>query len=424
VEFVEQAPTDSRAKALLDLALQQIGEMRKADAKATPDLLKLQERALTLATSVFHDSKWRYAQARTLEDNGKLEEAARIFGDLPDTDPNYLDARFQLLSIATTRFGQLPANASEADVRAAAKTLFDTCTQFVQLLDHPPATADPAAVARAKAYRANIWLIETSTAISPAVKQTDVAFDRLDKLDAVKDQLSPAQQAAVLRYRIQAYQLAGQSQKAFDAVQQYAKSQGRDANGIIHQFALSTIQEMGQVEKSNPGRAKQLAEYVVKLLQPLIDDASQDKSQKATAYGYEQLQADMMIRAGQYTQAQALATKLIGENGQDLLNNMIEARAIFARARDTDDKKAYAESEDYFGRILPKVNNGSESYWECWLRILESKESLAGADATETIRKRLNDLHAAFGPSLGGETFKDEFTAFAKKYDVATTTAP
>ena len=207
-------------------------------------------------------------------------------------------------------------------------------------------------------------------------------------------------------------------------MQQYAKSQGRDANGIIHQFALSTIQEIGQVETNNPGQARQLADYVVKLLQPLIDDASQDKSQKATAYGYEQLQADMMIRAGQYTQAQAQANKLIGENGQDLLNNMIEARAIFARARDSDDKKAYAEAQDYFGRILPKVNNGSESYWESWLRILESKEALAGGDATETIRKRLNDLHAAFGASLGGETFKDEFTAFAKKYDVATTTAP
>ena len=200
VEFVEQAPTDSRAKAaLLDLALQQIGEMRKGASKATPELLKLQEQALTLATSVFHDSKWRYAQARTLEDNGKLTEAAKIFGDLPETDPNYLDARFQLVSIATARFGQLPANAPEADVRAAAKILFDACTQFVQLLDHPPATADPEAVARAKAYRANIWLIETSTALGPAVKQTDVAFDRLDKLDGVKEQLSPAQQAAVLR---------------------------------------------------------------------------------------------------------------------------------------------------------------------------------------------------------------------------------
>ncbi len=424
VEFVEQAPTDSRAKAVLDLALQQIGEMRKGGAKATPELLQLQERALTLATSVFHDSKWRYAQARTLEDNGKVVEAAKIFGELPETDANYLDARFQLVSIATTRFSQLPEKAPEGDVRTAAKELFETCTQFVQLLDHPPATVDPEAVARAKAYRANIWLIETSTALSPAVKQTDVAFDRLDKLDSVKDQLSAAQQAAVLRYRIQAYQLTGQSQKAFDAVQEYAKSQGRDANGIIHQFALSTIQEIGQVEKSDPSQAKQLAEYVVKLLQPLIDDASHDEKEKATAYGYKQLQADMMIRAGQYAPAQELADKLIAENGQDLLNNMIEARAIFGRARDAEDKKAYAEAEDYFGRILPKVTNGSESYWECWLRILESKEALAGAgaDASDTIRKRLNDLHAAFGPSLGGETFKDEFAGFAKKYDVATTT--
>ncbi|HUO07418.1 MAG TPA: hypothetical protein VM008_03890 [Phycisphaerae bacterium] len=423
VEFVQLAPTDSRAKAILDLALQQIGELRKGSGKQeSPELMQLQERALTLATSAFHDSRWQFAQARTLEDNGKLAEAAKMFSALPDSDPNYLDARFQLVSIATTRFNQLPATAGQADVRAAATDLFNACTQFVAILDHPPATANQEAVARAKAYRADIWLIETSTALHPAVKQMDVAIDRLGKLEAMKDQLSPAQQAAVLRYRVQVYQLTGQADKAFETVQEYAKTQGKDANGIIHQMALSMVQEVEQAEKSDPSRAKQLAQYVVKLLDPLIEAALHDEKLKANAYGYQQLQADMMIRAGQYQQAQDLAGQLIGENGQDLLNNMIEARAIFARARDTGDKKAYGEAEDYFGRILPKVINGSDSYWECWLRILESKEALAGADASETIRKRLNDLRAAFGPTLGGDAFKEEFARFAGKYEPAATT--
>ncbi len=97
VEFVEQAPTDARAKQLLDVALQQIGELRKGpvgNAQTRADLLNLQSRALALATGTFHDMRWRYAEGRTLEDLGKLEEAAGIFSAIAPEDKNYLDARF------------------------------------------------------------------------------------------------------------------------------------------------------------------------------------------------------------------------------------------------------------------------------------------------------------------------------------------
>jgi hypothetical protein len=419
VEFAEQAPQDARAKPLLDLALQQIGELRKSAAatgKTDPALAELEGRALALATNNFQDTRWRYAQARTLEDAGKLADAAKIFSEIPADDKNYLDARFRLVAIATTRFNALPAAAPAPDVQAAAKDLFAACAQFLSLLDNPPPSIDPETLARAKTYRLDIWLIETSTALNPLVKQPDLALDRLTKLDAEKSQLNPAQQEALLRYRIQAYQLAGQPEKAFATVQAYAKSHGTDANQLIRTMAYSTLQEISAAEKTDPDHAKELARYVIKLLDPLIEAASKDPAQQSAAYDYQKLQSDMLMRAGQFADAQALAAKLKTQRPDDLFNYMTDARALFEQARDHADPKLYAQASEEFTRILPQVPNGSQSFWECWLRILQSKEALGGPDAASSITKSLNDLHAGFGDKIGGDVYKEEFATLLTRF--------
>ncbi len=304
------------------------------------------------------------------------------------------------------------------DLRAAAAHLFEACSQFVAILDHPPASIDTDSVARAKAYRVDIWLIETATALNTGVKQPDIALDRLAKLDAVKEQLTPAQKTAVLRYRIQAYQSAGEPEKAFAVVQEYAKAQGTEANEIIRTMAYSTLQEIADAEKTNPEQARRLAHYVVKLMEPLIQATDADPAQKDLAYDYRKLQSDMLLRAGELKEAQSLAVKLETDRPQDLFNYMTEARSLFEQARGTADSKLYAQAEDEFTRILPQLTNGGDSFWECWLRILQAKEILAGPDAGETIKKRLNDLRAGFGDKLGGEKYKAEFSRLAGKYGV------
>jgi hypothetical protein len=414
VEFAEQAPHDPRAKPLLELALQQIGDLRKATAasgKPDPQLVELEGRALALATNNFQDSRWRYAQGRTLEDAGKLAEAAQVFSQIPADDKNYFDARFRLVAIATARLNALPVGAPEADVRTAAADLFSACSQFEALVDNPPSSMNAETLVRAKAYRLNIWLIETAAALNPVVKKTDVAFDRLDKLEAEKNQLSAAQQEALLRYRIQAYQLAGQPDKAFDVVQAYTHAHGTAANDVIRTMAYSTLQEIASIEKSDPQRARDLARYAIKLLDPLIQAASKDPAQQSALYDYEKLQSDMFMRAGQFADAQALAVKLETERPADVFNNLTEARAIFEQARASGDVKLYAQAEAKFTTILPQLTNGGDGFWECWLRILQARNAIQPGDPEGAIQKRLSDLRAGFGDKMGGEKFQQEFAA-------------
>jgi len=65
-----------------------------------------------------------------------------------------------------------------ASIQAAAQEVFKACSAFIDLLDHPPASADKEAVAKAQGYRYDIWIIEAATALNAAVHQADVALDR------------------------------------------------------------------------------------------------------------------------------------------------------------------------------------------------------------------------------------------------------
>ena len=127
VEFAELAPGDPRAKAMAELALQQIGELRKiaGGTALPPDLVALSTRALHLSADTFGDARWKYAEARNFEDAGKSAEATAIYQSLPADDRNYLDARYRLVVLSTSRFSQLPAAAADTQVKAAAEDVFE-----------------------------------------------------------------------------------------------------------------------------------------------------------------------------------------------------------------------------------------------------------------------------------------------------------
>ena len=115
--------------------------------------------------------------------------------------------RYQLVSIATIKFGKLTAaKAADSDIQSAATQLFNTCGLFISLLDHP-GKLPPEAVNNLKVYRTDILMVEASTALHPAVKRVDQAKEYLDQLDKVRATLPALQQGAILRFRIQQLQM-------------------------------------------------------------------------------------------------------------------------------------------------------------------------------------------------------------------------
>jgi tetratricopeptide (TPR) repeat protein len=432
LDFVKSAPKDPRSKELLSVAMAQIGELKKVAAQTkTPlsdDTNNLIAEALALSTGEFKDKRFRYAQGRNLEDSGKLVEAAKVYAQIETDDNNYIDARFRLVGIATTRLGQLTgAKASNAEVSEAANDLFKACSQFLALLDNPPKNMPREVLDRAPTYRTGILMVEASTALNPSVKRPEIAIDRLDKLDKIKDQLTDLQKGAVLRYRIQAYQMNGQVDKIMPLLTTYASTTGQNPIAVFQGLAVSTVQEIEQVKNTDPEQAKRLADFVVKLFDPIIEQAVNDtkaatdpkvkEQHKKTAFDLKQIKAEMMVRAGDYKGAAELCKQLIEEDPGDIRSYMNEARATFLKAQADKSNQDYKVAQDYFTRIVHKVTPGVDAYWECWLRIIECTETLGGQAASDEIKKRLSDL-AASSSKFGGEVHRTRFMELASKYGV------
>jgi hypothetical protein len=421
VAFAELAPNDPRSRPLVELALQQIGELRKIAGSANqtegvlpPELRPLAERALHLSADIFGDTRWKYAQARMLEDADQSAQAAAIYDAVPQDDRNYLDARYRLVRLAAARFSQATGK-EQSTVAAAADELFKTAARFLDVLDHPPAAAPKDVLDHARAYCYDIWILEAAAALDPSVKQINLAIELLDKLEQNRVQLTESQKGLVLRYRIQAYQLAGQADKAFTVVQEYAQSTGQDAIAVIRAMALSTMEEINKVEPTNPQEARRLASYLAKLLDPIIQQSEKD-GKADTAYEYKLIQIDMLTRAGQFKDAQTLAISL--QSKKDIRANLAEARSIFAEAQSTRDKDEFAKAQDYFSRILVQLTPGSETFWECWLKTVQSMEARQTSNAAEEIKRALSDLKAIYGTKFGGDLLKPDFTRLATKYGI------
>src|SRR6185437_14362261 len=105
------------------------------------------------------------------------------------------------------------------------------------------------------------------------------------------------------------------------------------------------------------------ASEAVNLLKSLITSSGDSPD----VYVYKQILADTMIRAGQGKEAKDLYVELQKQKPPDLLNFIGEARAAYVAGE-------YAYAHDLLVRIIEKLPQGSESYWEAWLRIIQSNE--------------------------------------------------
>ena len=425
VAFAAMAPQDSRARQVVNLALEQIGQLRKARGAATQEapgasvqdaeLTALATQALDLATKTFGDKQWIYAQGRLLEDAGKTADAAAVYEKISVEDANYLDAHYRLVTIAAGRFSALEGKGTPAQQQQAAADLFAACAQFSELLDHPPAATPPEILAAARANRFNIWLVEIATALSPAVKKTDIALDRLDKLEQAKDQLTPAQRQTVLRQRIEALEMAGQPEKAQQAVDDFVKGGGKDAIAALEEMALTAADQIDATEARDPEQARRLAGFVVELLAP-VSREEQTLGEADQAFEYRLVEADMMVKAGEFAEAEKLTNELQKDRPDDIRGFMAQARAIFGEAQAKHDAAKFAEAQDYFTRILARLSPGGEGFWEAWLRIIQSMQAQNG-DAAQ-IKTRLGDLKGVYGEKFGGGKYKGDFAKLAEKYGV------
>ena len=188
--------------------------------------------------------------------------------------------------------------------------------------------------------------------------------------------------------------------------------------GVVRGMALATVDEIDKT--TDPQEVKKLAGFVVILLNPLVRQATAD-GKSDNAFEYQLIQVDMMVKAGQYKEAQALAVKLQEqeerENKKDVRPYLADARAMFAEAQATvpADAKQYAKVQDYFTRILAKLSPGSETFWEAWLRIVQSMEAQGGANSRQEIKSRLGDLKAVYGGKFGGERLGGEVGKLAEE---------
>lgn len=398
IEFAEKFPGDARAPDAARLALAQLTEFRKA-AENSPEVQQLTLRALAVAIEKLGQKNLLFAKGLALEEMKQRAQAAQIYGSIARNDEHYLDARYRLLRIAVEELADLQAaHAQEDKQKLAAKSLINYCADYLAEVEKLPPSAPQ------RKYIPDIWLIETGVNLEP-LGQPAAALKRLGDLESRAGELPPATVGAILRCKVQAYQMAGNAGKAADAVKDFAARFPQEAPEFIRQMVAQQTQEIARLEKTDQDKAGQLAAGVAGLLDPLTAVSQADEAKKKDAYTYRQLKADMLARGGRGAESQQLWNQLQLERPADLYNFLGEARAMFVT-------RQYDLARDLFSRILPKVPVGSESYWECYLRIVQSDE-LRGKPVDA---KRLKDLKVVYGDAVGGREFKNEFAALLKKY--------
>jgi hypothetical protein len=408
LRFVQQAPDDARARQVMNLTLAQLGALHKANT-ASDAVTALTDQALTLATNTLGMTQWLYARGTALEESGDLAAAAAAYAAVPGNESTYLDAQYRLLRVAVARLHTPAAATGPAAPPAAtpeqrsreARELLARIRQYFTLVAH----ADPPAQTRLAPYLLDLRLVQATLELSP-LEDPQAALEALSTLEreaAVGGvPLAPTLQTAILRCRVQAYEQAHQTDQALATL---AKLPPQEAPAIILAMARQNIDEVTALESTSPDGARRRAAAAAQLLHQLVI-LTVDKDQ---AYAYRQLEADMLARAGATEPAQKLWTALQQERPPDLLNFLGEARAIFLAGD-------YPKAEDYFGRILAKVPIASESYWECYLRILQSADRQN--KTSDVIRQRLRDLRASYGAQVGGQKYHAAYAELFAKYHV------
>ncbi len=393
LDFAAQYPDDSRAKDAAELALAQLSELRQSSQSAA-EIQQLILRALNMAVDQFGQKQHQFARGAALESVGDRDKAAAVYQVVERTDEHYLDARYRLLRIAVDRLADLQSSRAPVDEqKKTARALLNQCDDYLAQVAKLPATAPQ------RQFVPDILLMAAGVNLHP-LEQPDAALRRIADLEKKSSQASPAVMGAMLKYKVEAYQFLGDGPKAAAAVKEYAVQFPKDGPEYIRRMVAQQTREMTGLEKNDPQKAGRLAAGVASLLEPLIES-----SQGNDAYAYRQLRADMLARSGEGSAAQKLWVQLQQEKPGDLLNFIGEARAMFA-------SRQYDLARDLFSRILPKVPVGSESYWECYLRIIQADD----VRGKKVDVQRLKDLKVIYGDAAGGKEYHDDFAALFKKY--------
>jgi hypothetical protein len=407
--FLGAEPQDPRAKSVLDLALSQL-QMLNAAPTISPDVRKLTSQALQLAYVHFHEAQWRMPYAIELEQDGRNQEALELLSQIPPDDPLYLDARYQMVRLDAAQLAALQSGkASLEDQQNAARIVIQSCQDYVSILEHPPAGADQLTIERAQGYQTDVLLLEAGTALDPLL-QPMLASSALDRLDKLGNQLSPQDQGIVLRYRIREYQLANQTDKIITLIRSYAQQSSQNATDIIEGLIGQYDDESRRVEDSDPNKAQQLAKDAAALLQQLIDYIKAEPGDHSREiYAYQQLLGDEVVRSGDGEQGKKIFAALDAENRADLTNRIGYAHACLVAGD-------YQNAHNLYVNIIPKLEPGSDLFWEAYLYLIESNEKLD--QYQDETKSALESLETIYGSQIGGKYYHDQFTAFLQEYNI------
>ncbi len=410
VAFVRMAPTDPRAKHAIALALSELAQLNES-RQVPAGINALTTEAISLDWRHFHDPQIRFPYALQLENSGQYNQAIKLFSGIPSTNSLYLDAQYQLVRIGAEKLSAMGVEKkSEITQRRAARQLLKVASHYLQLLDHPPASASAKALARAKKYRINILLLEAGTAIDP-LRNPYRAGKILDELTAMDGKLSPKLRGILLRYRIRQYQLAGENNKILPLVQQFASQSTQNSADVIKGLIGQYDQESRRLRHIDPGKSQRLAASAAALLKELIASLQSRPGRKNRndIYAYKQIMASELIRAGQGQLAWELFQSLEKKRPGDMTNFIGAARALYAAGH-------FSHAHSIYVRLIPQLEPGSEIYWQAYYYLIRCNvKSNAYEDQT---RAALKQLVALYGKQIGGKQYHQQFELLLHEFNL------
>ncbi len=410
VAFVRMAPTDPRAKHAIAMALSELAQLNES-RQVPASISSLTTEAISLDWRHFHDPQIRFPYALQLENSGQYSHAIKLFDAITPTDSLYLDAQYQLVRVRAQQLSAMgPKKLPETQQRAAARQLLKTASNYLHLLNHPPASAGKEALARAKNYRTNILLLEAATAIDP-LRNPYRAGQFLDQLTAMQSQLSPKMRGILLRYRIRQYQLAGENNKILPLVQKFAGQSTQNSADVIKGLIGQYDQESRRLRHTDPGKSQRLAASAAALLNQLILSLQSQpgKKNKEDIYAYKQIMASELSRAGQGQQAWEIFKALEKQRPGDMTNFIGAARALFAAGH-------FNHAHSIYVRLIPQLEPGSEIYWQAYYYLIRCNlQANAYQDQT---RAALKQLVALYGKQIGGKEYHKQFELLLHEFNL------
>jgi hypothetical protein len=367
--------------------------------------------AIGLAYETFHEKQWRFAYAVALQQAHHYRRAGKIFAAVSPRNPQYIQARYQLVRIQARQLTQLmAADQDPISIRSAARHTIHSARALVAVIDHPPAGTPADVIKQARTYRPELLMLIADTALDP-LHEPLRAGTALDQLDAMSKSLSSAQRGIILRYRIRQYQLMGKSGDILPLIRRYARGTSENADDVIKGLIGQYLHESRRLRHSDKAKSQSLAANAASLLKQLIAAMSKHpKKNKLRIYVYNQLRAQELIYAGEPEKSLALYKKLEKQNPHDLGNFIGGARAAYAIPN-------YSLAHSLYVRIIPKLEPGSALYWEAYLYLIRSNIR-RGVYRKQTVQT-LKSLVAIYGSTIGGKYYHRQYNQLLRTYGLS-----